>query len=377
MRAGHLPQELHALTGIRAVFAWWVVIYHMTIPELAPLAAGIFEPLRAHGYLGVDGFFVLSGFILAHVYTSRFDAGEPGLYRKFLLARLARIYPLHAVTLGIVAGLFVFSVLAFGLVPNQPERFALREFVLHVLMLHGWGFSRMLAWNYPSWSISAEWAAYLCFPLVYRIVLRGGSVRRAALVASAMAAGLVLFEQLGPNGNLSYTFEFALVRIGLEFTLGASLLVFAQAWLADPMAAQAAPRPHAALSFTAAVAGLLLGVPDAAVVLLMAAGLLFLSHSADALGRLLSTRTLVYGGETSYAVYMVHAIVQGVAIIALRRLPALLAVPGWARLLVLLVIVQVAATLAWRLVERPARAWMRDVGRVRFADYPAQAARPL
>ena len=97
--------EIPALTGLRALLAWWVVVYHMTIPELAPLPPdGWLEPLRAHGYLAVDGFFVLSGFILSYVYRDAFAAGVPGIYPRFLLARLARLYPVHlAMTLVVLA----------------------------------------------------------------------------------------------------------------------------------------------------------------------------------------------------------------------------------------------------------------------------------
>jgi peptidoglycan/LPS O-acetylase OafA/YrhL len=358
--------EIPALTGLRALLAWWVVVYHMTIPELAPLPPdGWLEPLRAHGYLAVDGFFVLSGFILSYVYRDAFAAGVPGIYPRFLLARLARLYPVHLAMTLVVLAMLGAAVVATGFQPRVADRFSGRELVLHVTLLHGWGFSRMLAWNYPSWSISAEWFAYLWFPIVYRLVLREESRARALLIAALALAGLAAFEQLGPHGNLSYTFEFALVRIGFEFVIGAALLMVARPWL------DAAPtrrvRPHAALALLAALAAVFVA-PDAAVVGLMALMILFLSHPDDALGRLLlSRRAMVYGGESSYAVYMTHAIVQGVAILALRAVPALAGPPGWVRLLALLVLVQVAASLTYAFIERPGRTWVRRFGEARIA----------
>jgi peptidoglycan/LPS O-acetylase OafA/YrhL len=360
--------EIPALTGLRTWLAWWVAIYHLTIPELAPLPPdGWLEPLRAKGYLAVDGFFVLSGFILSYVYRDAFARGATGTYPRFLIARLARIYPVHlAMTLVVVAMLGA-MMLATGFQPRVAERFSLRELLLHLSLLHGWGFSRMLAWNYPSWSISAEWFAYLCFPLVHRAVLRHEGRGRAALVGALALIGLAAFEQLGPKESLSYTYEFALVRIGFEFVLGAALLMLARAWLDAPRhQPDGGRRPHAALALAGAVA-CVFTAPDAATVGMLALMILFLSHPRDLLAQPLGSRLMVYGGETSYAVYMTHAIVQGVAIIAIRAVPLLGSVPGWLRLAVLMVIVQAASSLVYALIEKPGRAWVRRAGETLIA----------
>lgn len=354
--------EIPALTGLRTWFAFWVVVYHMTIPELAPLPAdGWLEPLRAKGYLAVDGFFVLSGFILSYVYRDGFMQPAPGAYPRFLIARLARLYPVHLAMTLVVVGMLGLMVIGSGFQPRVAERFSVRELVLHVSMLHGWGFSRMLAWNYPSWSISAEWFAYLCFPLVHRAVLRGGGRWRAGVIALAALAGLALFEQIGPHGNLSYTYEFALVRIGFEFVVGAALLMLALPWLDGAQGAGAPRRPHAALALAGAIASIFL-FPDAVTVGCLALVILFLSHPRDWLSRPLGRRPMVYGGETSYAVYMTHAIVQGVAIIVLRALPVLTDLPGWLRLVLLCLIVQAAASLVHAVIEVPCRAFVRRAG---------------
>lgn len=371
MTAPARPAEIPALTGLRALLAWWVAVYHLTIAELAPLPAGWLEPVRANGYLAVDGFFILSGFILAYVYRARFAAPQPGEYRRFLVARLARIYPVHLAMTLLVLAMLGAAVLGAGFQARVAERFSTRELLLHLSLLHGWGFSRMLAWNYPSWSISAEWFAYLCFPLVHRAVLRGEGMARPALIGAGLLAGLAAFEQLGPNGNLSYTYEFALVRIGLEFPLGACLLMLARPWLDRP-AAPGRTRPHGALALLAALASLYV-LPDTATVGCLALLILALSHPDDALGRLLGRPVAVYAGETSYAVYMTHAIVQGVAIIGLRAVPALVTAPGWVRLLALMVVVQLAAHLVYVAIERPGRALVRRLGEGLVAPRPASA----
>src|ERR1700744_4959496 len=88
------PQDIPALTGLRGVAALWVVLFHMELET--PI------PIIEKGYLGVDIFFILSGFILMHVYADRKEFN----YNEFVRARLARIYPLHMLSL-VVLGIIV------------------------------------------------------------------------------------------------------------------------------------------------------------------------------------------------------------------------------------------------------------------------------
>ncbi len=369
------PTEIPALTGLRALLAWWVVFYHVADPDFAEIRLGLLDPLRAHGYLAVDGFFILSGFILAYVYRVRFANPAPGTYFRFLVARLSRVYPVHIVVLSVIVVLIGSAWLA-GFRPRVPERFALDELALQITLLHAWGFSRRLAWNYPSWSISAEWFAYLCFPLVHRLVLRSVSRAWPVVVALASLAGLLLLEKLGPNKNLSYTYEFALVRIGCEFTAGAALLMLARPWLEAAPTAGKRLRPHATLALLGAFVAIFVA-PDAIAVAGLGLVILFLSHPKDALGALLSRPGALYAGETSYAVYMVHALIEGIGILALRAVPGLGAIPAVVRFLGLVVVVQLVADQAWRRIEKPGRDSGRRLGEVvlaRFSPAPGPAA---
>ena len=88
------PDAIPALTGIRGLAAWWVVLYHFreTYPDDPLHIAG---RVMAHGYLAVDFFFELSGFILALNYLHVFRNLSSRQAVQFLGLRLARIYPLH------------------------------------------------------------------------------------------------------------------------------------------------------------------------------------------------------------------------------------------------------------------------------------------
>ena len=87
---------MNFLTSIRGLAALLVVFYHIK-HYLLPLAfLGVFSPLFADGYLAVDFFLVLSGFIISYKYAVDFKAGVSANYLDFMSRRLARIYPLHA-----------------------------------------------------------------------------------------------------------------------------------------------------------------------------------------------------------------------------------------------------------------------------------------
>src|SRR5689334_9429569 len=90
--------ESRALTGIRGVAALWVVLFHL--PN--PLAGTAFAQVLSRGYLGVDLFFILSGFVLSYAYRDALP--EKPMVRqalRFYAVRLARIYPLHVFVLAL------------------------------------------------------------------------------------------------------------------------------------------------------------------------------------------------------------------------------------------------------------------------------------
>ena len=90
------PADLKSLTGLRIVAAGWVLVYHFRNRLGLDLEqVGMIDK----GYLGVDLFFILSGFILSHVYVRAWAEGRFP-YSSFLWARLARLYPVHLLTLG-------------------------------------------------------------------------------------------------------------------------------------------------------------------------------------------------------------------------------------------------------------------------------------
>src|SRR3954470_21009548 len=124
---GGAPRDA-ALTRLRFFLIGWVILYHLDLPLRVTGIIPVLAPLLRHGYLGVDGFFLLSGFALWLGYGRRPPRGIAHI-RAFLLRRVAKIWPLHALALLALALLVGLSMLA-GVPIRDPERFGFDEFLL-------------------------------------------------------------------------------------------------------------------------------------------------------------------------------------------------------------------------------------------------------
>jgi peptidoglycan/LPS O-acetylase OafA/YrhL len=294
------PPVIASLTSLRFFAAIWVVALHYS---QWPVGWGAL-PIIVQGNLAVDFFFVLSGFILAHAHIRQIATDTLGA-GPFIAKRLARIYPLHLVTL-IFYVLLVVSLMIAGIRLPNPERYDPAQILPNLLLVHAWQTVDHGAWNYPSWSISAEWFAYLLFPL-----LAAGIFRRLArvpsrwLVVGALAwliASVACSPHLLGHGYFDLHSDFGYVRIMPEFVLGMTLYRFGRE---HDLAALAAPGVFALI--VAAV--LVLAWQALPLATVMALALLILSAAERARhGRegVLRAGWLIYLGEVSYALYMVH-----------------------------------------------------------------------
>ena len=113
------------------------------------------------GYLAVQSFFLLSGFVLAQSYAA--TRWNRGTLIRFGMARFARIYPAYALSLVLIIP-FVIETFLHRHLP------AAQEFSLvgnYVFILQGWTGALGVGWNTPAWSLSCEFFFYLCFPLIF------------------------------------------------------------------------------------------------------------------------------------------------------------------------------------------------------------------
>lgn len=172
--------RLDALTGLRFVAAAVVLIEHFpqVIPGLGVVAA-------AQGGAGVSLFFVLSGFVLTYRYGDRF-AERTGDLRRYVVARVARIVPLHLLAMAVVVPV----VLAIDR-PDIGAPAMAAGALANVVLLHAWVPAQSFhVWNGPSWSISVEAFFYAVFPVLVALVV-WPAMRRRRLGRTILGVGLV------------------------------------------------------------------------------------------------------------------------------------------------------------------------------------------
>ena len=345
------------LTGVRAFAALWVIFHHLrlSIELIAPSAEGL-QHFLGFGYLGVDLFAFLSGFVIAYNYAERIARGTPREVGRYLWLRAVRIFPLHWFMLAVLA-LAVAVIPNFGTHPLDAGRYQATDFVQHALMVHGWGFAPHYAWDMPSWTVSAEWLCYLAFPLVAAALLR---IRDAAVAFAcagiSVGATAVVLRALG-YPDFSASLWWGALRIAGEFLAGALLF---RAWQLG-FARRAPWGVIAVAAFGAAVALTRWSGAAVAIVACFGIGVLALAHGRGPLCWLLARRPVVFLGEISYSIYLAHWVV--LRILENVR-PDLLAGTPWARsrlgdLVICVGLILAASVATYYGVESPARRGLR------------------
>jgi peptidoglycan/LPS O-acetylase OafA/YrhL len=364
MSAAADQPRLGALTGIRGIAAWLVVFYHVraSIHQIVP------QPLIdlfARGYLAVDLFFVLSGFVMWYTYGERLHDGGRTQVWPFLWRRFARVWPLHAFILTIFAGLAA----ALALSGNPNPRYPFAELPLHFLLVQNWGLTDHLRWNDPAWSISTEFAAYLVFPLI-AAAARWDRMSAGALLA--IAAGLcaliaALFSLAGTGSLGEQIASLGVWRCLAEFSLGILACLLWRKWQG---VVGAAGRTAFACAATL-ICGLLLGLPETLFApAAFFTGILSLSLDRGPVARVLSTRLAVYLGEISYSTYLAHFLLWIVFKMAFVGHDLQI---GWTSLAGYVALVAGASVLLYHGVEKPAQGWLNS-RRPRWAQAPRLAA---
>lgn len=303
-------ENIKALTSIRGLAAWWVVIYHFrdALPNWMPKAlSGFWE----QGDLAVDIFFVLSGFVIALNYAPSFEGKVTAkAVRRFFLHRFARVYPLHIfIMLAFLAN--PVAIMLFSHTRELGDRYNPLYFFLSVALVQNWGFTRELAWNIPAWSVSTEWLAYLLFPLF--ILMAGRALRtwtRALLacvgIASILVVAYIYLQIPKLSGDIT---QFGLIRCVAEFCMGVCVFYFRSSISPAVAKRTSAVAGVLAASLTAVV---IIGLVDDFVVLPLAfAAFIFaLSIQSSLLSRVFSSKPLYCLGMISYSTYMIHYFVK-------------------------------------------------------------------
>jgi len=354
------PARLNALTGLRCFAAINIVLFHFS----NPLWFGWFAPVVNAGYASVSFFILLSGFVLAYNYAGRAREGKLD-HVRFWKARFTRLYPIYLLSL----------LMAFQVIPLEYAAHTHRMFwlgmVLTPLLLQGWVPALATFLNTPAWTMSAESFYYLLFPWMARWKRPERVRTQLAKMAGVWMLGLIpgtLYVIFNPDGiahpdrwsygpwlqALKYTplphlasFVFGVLLAGLDEVVGRrsrlrvilGVFGFAATFIT---LTQASHLPYALLHD-----GLLM--PFFGCMILGLAGENWLSTA-------FSFRPLVFVGEASYCLYLLHFnfwnLIHSTHV--LDRL-GLSQFDPWISYVLLITL----ALLALHLVERPAQRQLR------------------
>lgn len=366
------PAHLPSLTPLRGFAAMLVVVHHLTGWYLPAVGEAIAEHTAfvRNGFLCVDFFFLLSGFLLAHLYGEKL-AG-PGLrkqYPRFLGTRLARIYPLHLATLLAMLALALAQLAAQihhqGLDSYLTgDRWVighgdLRHFLLNLVLLQA--FLWHTPWNGPAWSISAEWFAYVLFPL---LLAPARWFPRLSLVIGAPLALATLWTIEGRFGSLDLAGWPSFVRCLTECWLG--ILAYGQF---QKRGASALARHDGTLllALLTAVAVMHFDWSDTLAIVPLTVLIWASAANRGLVGRAINARPWVFLGEISYSIYMTHWVLMDVTKwlwkgFAGVELQTSLGLPAAIGVVVLMMVLVVAVScLTYRYLEVPWRARLRPL----------------
>lgn len=304
-------RQIHSLTPMRGIAAIWVMLFHIDVSifyrdfgALLPRAqTGIFSK----GYLWVDFFFLLSGFVIAHVYSQQLTA-KPRIpaIKHYLWARFARIYPLHLFTLLIlvVTTPFIATLYPAVIDGSWTTYFAWSALPSNLLLTQSMNQHVYLSWNMVSWSIAAEWWTYvLSIPCI--IFMVGRNIKFVVVYALVAFALLVALVYLLPDKNLDITFNYGFFRCLFEFNIG---LAIYQLFLHNKMRLWLA-KDWAAILLLCSIAVIFhTRTNDLLIVPIFSLLILALAYNQTKIEALLNKPVFQYLGKISYSIYMVHCL---------------------------------------------------------------------
>jgi peptidoglycan/LPS O-acetylase OafA/YrhL len=300
-----MAADIRALTGVRGVAAVIIVVYHYGKFRLDLTGnTGVWNV--AHGYLVVDMFFMLSGFVIGYVYKEAFaseNGNEFGTnYKGFMLKRFARLYPAYIV----IAGFYALKIAA-GLTGEETfARFHTFDYIGNILMLVGWGLH-----IYPligvSWASSAELGSYVASPVLMKYTLHNSVGWCLACAALSLLGiyGISISGQgsAGPLDVVSDSSFLPLLRALFGFTLG--LATFRFAHHLDRLSATAQDVLVIA-TLAAMLAVAIFTKDDLPIYLLFIPFIAILSRDGRVAQLLFGNRLVYHLGVISYSIYLIH-----------------------------------------------------------------------
>jgi peptidoglycan/LPS O-acetylase OafA/YrhL len=296
--------HLAPLTGVRGIAALWVMLLHLVVVMSALFPGSWAQGFRfvaSPGFLGVDLFFILSGFVISYNHVETFAGGVGGTaYRRFMSSRFARVYPVHLVIL--FALVVAVRVMHAPVGTTDPARWSTGQLIESLLLIHAWT-GHAAAWNAVSWSISCEWFVYLLFPWFAALThtrLRQGSARSLWSVIIGLLTLPAIVAIAWPDAPARL-----LLQVTCLFAAGCVLHELHRRG-SKPGIAEGVPGLLTVCLVLGAAYCVHRGWSAYVTVPLIAPIMAGLARGRGALSRFLSTPVMGYAGRLSFSLYMTH-----------------------------------------------------------------------
>ena len=369
------PATIAALAGARAVPPLLIVLFHFSEGHHYS-GIRLLDLVATRGYLWVEFFFALSGFILTHVYGARVrELWTRKGYFGFLKARLLRLYPLHLFLLLLLL-LLVVGARESAMLGGYRSIYDLqyhpmvdaKGFFLSLFLVQSWNTLNYLTWNGVSWFVSVEFALCLLFPLLLK-AQNGGVWRGVGLVTAGIAGLLALTA--GSAHGLDITYHNGVLRGVADFAVGAGMAVLFRnmrggpAWIFSLIQIGLI----GAFFYVATHFGWSHTKYDILAVLPMQAMILALAFDKGVVADLLKLRLPQTLGDWSYAIYLGQTVwLQYLRIAQQRFYPApdalvlgekFSTLMWWLEPTLLVLVCAVWGGMLAEWVEKPAAKWLR------------------
>jgi peptidoglycan/LPS O-acetylase OafA/YrhL len=356
--------RFRVLDSCRGLCAVLVMLFHTDA-----ITHWYWTPLVRNGYVAVDFFFVLSGFVIASAYHDRL--GSLGDMGRFVVRRFGRLYPLH---LAVLLAYVVLELVRLFIV-HAPDAFtgntSVYALVENLFLVQGFTTSQE-TWNYPSWSISVEFWVNIAFAMLAATFQRR-FVAIVACILTVFGAALLFWNSLALRvAPAEAAVLLDAVQSVFEFFLG-----FAAFWLFR-RAQRSGWKPVAAVELLLPIPVVLAfgyadSLPTLGLPLAFCAVVFVLAFEEGLFSTLLRHRSLTGLGAISYSIYLTHSLYllgMGALISIAARLmgrPSTVEMNGdelsnlggpWAMDAAALACVAVAivgSILTYRYIEEPAR----------------------
>ncbi len=345
-----------------------MVAYHLLLP--AHLIGGWPAVLAGRGYLAVDLFFVLSGFVMALSYGPAFGGRfSVRVFAAFLWRRVARLYPLYGT---ILIARLAYTGLRYGRfdLPRPwiaaPLAHPWAAIPANLLLVQSWGLAPSSIG--PAWSISTEWAAYWLFPLLAAWLLHRGPRAAVGGVAAALLllGATALLLRLEGSARLLDAWN-GQTAGPLMRCLGGFMLGLAVWRLSGWPAARrvAGQRAAAWLVMLAVLLLMVLQASDLAIYALFPALVLCLACAVGQPAAAFAWPPILWLGEISYSLYLLHIFLlhplDQVRAALRTTLPSGPADTLTAALVLMFLLA--ASDVSYRCLERPGRRWLAGLFR--------------